>query len=214
MFLLSQPKAPIYRTHFNSYMRFCNFMGDSPFPATCLAICQYAASLARSLKFSSVKNYLNTIGLLHKEFGLNNPLTDNSVINSLLMGIKRVKSDSAKQKLPITADILKGIFNLLNINNGYDASFWAICLVAFFGLFQKSHLLPVSGKLYDPNKQFSRSSFLFYSSGALIKVKWSKTIQFRDRVVSIPLPSIPGSPLCPVRASLTTCYVFHSVQPF
>ena len=117
---------------------------------------------------------------------------------NLPVGIERVKGNAAKQELPLTADILKGIFKLLNINNTYDASFWAICLVAFFGFFCKSHLLPVSGKLFDPNKQFSRSSFLFYSSGALIKVKWSKTIQFRDRVVSIPSPNIPGSALCPV----------------
>ena len=73
---------------------------------------------------------------------------------------------------------------------------------SFFGLFRKSHLLPVSGKLFDLNTQFSMSSFLFYSSGALIKVKWSKTIQLRDRVVFIHLPSIPGSYLCPVRAML------------
>ena len=54
-----------YRTQFNSFMCFCNFMGYSPFPATSLLICKYATLLARSLKFSSVKNYLNIIGLLH-----------------------------------------------------------------------------------------------------------------------------------------------------
>ena len=79
------------------------------YSATSLVICQYAAFLARSLKFSSVKNYLNIIGLLHKEFGLNNPLTDNWVINSLLIGIKRIKGNATKQKLPLTVDILKGI---------------------------------------------------------------------------------------------------------
>ena len=38
------------------------------------------------------------------------------------------------------------------------------------------------------------------SWSALLNVKWSKTIQFRDRVVSIPLPYIIGSSLCPVTA--------------
>ena len=36
--------------------------------------------------------------------------------------------------------------------------------------------------------------------GFLIRVKWSKTIQFRQRTVFIPLVRITGSPLCPVTA--------------
>ena len=34
----------------------------------------------------------------------------------------------------------------------------------------------------------------------LVTVRWSKTIQFRERVVEIPLPFIPGSILCPTTA--------------
>ena len=44
---------------------------------------------ARSLKATSIPNYLNTIGILHKEFNLPNPL-DNWPLQSLLTGIKRV----------------------------------------------------------------------------------------------------------------------------
>ena len=55
---------------------------------------------------------------------------------------------------------------------------------------------------YDSSKQFSRSSFQFYSWGALLIVQWSKTIQFRERIVQIPLPVIPCSPLCPVPSVL------------
>ena len=71
-----------------------------------------------------------------------------------------------------------------------------------FGFFHKSHLLPVSECQYDSSKQFSRSSFQFYSWGALLIVQWSKTIQFRERIVQIPLPVIPCSSLCPVTSIL------------
>ena len=99
-------------------------------------------------------------------------------------------------------DILLGIRRIINLNISYDASFWAVCLTAFLGLFRKSNLFPVSDIQYDPNKQFSRSSFQFLSLGALVQVTWSKTIQFRERSVCIPLPYIPYSLLCPASSVL------------
>ena len=189
-----------YRTHRDCYLRFCNFMGLTAIPASSNTVCLYAAFLARSLKFNSIKSYLNTIGVLHKEFGLHDPISDNWHIKSLLTGIKRVKGSTIKQKLPVTVDILKKINGLLNCNISFDASFWAVCLVAFFGLFRKSHPLPTSAAKFNPDSQFTEISFHFCSWGELLVVKWSKTMQFRDRVVSIPLPYITGSPLCPVTA--------------
>ena len=41
-----------------------------------------------------------------------------------------------------------------------------------------------------------------FPGGALLEVRWSKTIQFRDRVVHIPLPYIPSSVLCPIASVL------------
>ena len=94
--------------------------------------------------------------------GLPNPLFDNWYHKSLLTGIKRVLGDKVHQKLPITLDILKGIYHTLNVNSSYDASFWAVCLIAFFGMFRKSHLLPISASKFDGNKQFTRSCFKFF----------------------------------------------------
>ena len=111
-------------------------------PASATNICFYAAFLARSLKYTSVKQYISTIGLLHKEFGLTNPLTDNYFLSSLLNGITRVKGDSVNQKLPITLDLLFRVFKLLNFRSSIHSSFWAICLTAFFGMFRNPIFFP------------------------------------------------------------------------
>ena len=87
-----------------------------------------------------------------------------------------------------------------------------MCLVAFYGFFRKSHLLPLSPAENDPQKQFSRSDFKFLSWGALVKIKWSKTIQFRERTIQIPLPYIPQSPLCPVTSILHAMSFTSSVS--
>lgn len=189
-----------YSTHRDTYLQFCCYMNLPSVPATTNGICLYAAFLARSLKFSSIKQYLSIIGLLHKEFGLPNPLIANWHLSSLLTGIKRVLGNAPLQKLPITLDILRGIYGLLNLNCSVDASFWAICLVAFFGMFRKSHLLSTSSGSFDPNRQFTKADFRFFPWGVLVRVRWSKTIQFREKEVFVPLPRVPGSPFCPVTA--------------
>ena len=207
--MLSLPRVPIAPTEIPIY-GFANSLGMTR-SRTTLMICQYAAFLARSLKVTSIKNYLGVISLLHKEFGLTNPLTDNWPLKALLLDIKWVKG---AQKLPLTPNILSGIYRKLNMSHSFDASFWAICLVAFFVMFRKSHLLPTSNNAFDPNKQFSFQDITFFTWGALLHVRWSKTIQFRGRVVQMSLPSIPGSPLCTCSAlSRAFSYTSHKAEP-
>ena len=126
-FTFAESTKRSYRTYRDSFLRFCLIMGFTPIPANTHTICCYAAFLARSLQFSSINNYLGIIALLHKEFGLPNPLVDDWVLKSLLSGIKRVKGSTVQQKLPITLDILLGIRRIINLNISYDASFWAVC---------------------------------------------------------------------------------------
>jgi hypothetical protein len=68
-----------------------------------------------------------------------------------------------------------------------------------FGLFRKSNVLCPSG-IFIPSKHLCRADFLVHTWGIEITVKWSKTIQCRERKLSVPIPYIPGHPLCPVSA--------------
>ena len=105
--IFSETTKATYRTHRNSYLRFCQHMGYLPFPAQPAHICQYPAFLPRTLKATSIPNYLNIISILHKEFNLPNPLANYWALQSLLTDIKRVKGQPPAQKLPIIPDVLK-----------------------------------------------------------------------------------------------------------
>ena len=209
----SETTKAMYHTHRNSYLRFCQHMGYPPVPAQPAHIYQYAAFLARTLKATSIPNYLNIISILHKEFNLPNPLANNWALQSLLTGIKRVKGQPPAQKLPITPDVLKKIYFQLNLCNSFDASFWAVCLVSFYGMLRKRHLLAGSHSTFDPSQQLVRSDFQIFPWGALVTIRWSKTIQFQERVVQIPLPLIPDSPLCPVIAIQRAFSLVPNVPP-
>ena len=89
---------------------------------------------------------------------------------------------------------------------------WAWFLVALFTFLRKSNLVPdVADRI--STKVPLRADLEFSSQGASLHIKGSKTIQYQQRSLSIPLPCIPGSPLCPVRAlrrhlHLFYCYIY------
>lgn len=155
--LFAESTKATYQTHRDTYLRFCHYMGYSPVPVQPTRLLHYAAFLARSLKAATVRSYLNIIGILHKEFGLPHPLLDNWPLRTLLTGINRQKGLTVNQKQPITPAMLSQLHDRLNLANSTDASFWATCLVAFYGMFRKSHLLPMAPHLFDPRKQLTKA---------------------------------------------------------
>ena len=76
---------------------------------------------------------------------------------------------------------------------------WALFLVAFFTFLRKSNLVPdVASRI--SSKVPLRAHLVFDSHGATLHIAASKTIQYQQRSLSIPLPLIPGSPPCIVTA--------------
>ena len=141
-----------YRTHRNA--RFYKTNCFSLVPTTNVILCSMLLPGPVFISTESISQYLNYVGLLHREMGFPNPLTDNWVLSSVLTGIRRILGTPPMPRLI-------RIQSRLNLNSSRHASFWAICLTAFFGLFRKSHLLPVSVSAFDPKRQFIRSDFVF-----------------------------------------------------
>ena len=124
-----------YSVHQLTYLDFCTKIGIAPVPISQADLGRYIAYLSRKLSFSSIRQYLNIVRLLHLENGHANPLSNNWYITSILKGVWRVKGDACAQKLPITLELLRSIFLTLNLHSSFDRAFWAACLVGFFLLF-------------------------------------------------------------------------------
>ena len=187
-----------YKTHLKTYSTFCEDMGIPLVPITDSSLAQFAAYLAKKLSYPSIGKYLNIVRITHKEFGLDNPLQDNFSLDMVLKGIKRSKCHTVTRKLSITPQILLRIRTKLILSNPLDLLFWSTCLVAFFGLFRKSNLIPKSQSSFDPKKHLTVDDVQKCSQGLLLKIKWSKTIQYGERTYQAPLPYLKDHPLCPV----------------
>ena len=100
---------------------------------------------------------------------------------------------SLDPKLPLS------ITRLFNLGNPLHAAMWALFLVAFFSFLRKSNLV-ADFPSAPSDKLPSRRDFVLAPEDAFLHIRPTKTIQFKQRIMTIPLPFIPSSPLCRVTA--------------
>lgn len=136
---------------------------------------------------------------MHLLLGYSTDNINDFIINLGLRGIARLHPHCVKQAEAITPNILIDIYTVLDMSNTQDVVYW--CLFLFAYLFaRKSNLVPTTKKDLE-NKLFLCHKDIQVSHGILIvNSRWSKTIQFGERVLQTPLIEIPGSILCPVTA--------------
>ena len=206
-----------YSAHRTAYFKFCELFGYSPVPISDVIVCRYAAYLADRLCYNSIKQYLNIIRILHLEAGLPNPLDNKWILSTVLKGIAKTKGTFIKQKLPITPQLLLEIKGHLNLENGHHKTIWAACLTLFFSMLRKSNVFPQSLRSYDPTKHLRRCDFLIHpdglDKGLVIQIRWTKTIQYKDRILMCPLPRLQGHPLCPVQAIVKAFHHTSQADP-
>ena len=190
-----------YCSYLRCYVAFCAQQHLPLVPISPKDLGRFIAYLSFRVSFLSMRQYLSAVRWLHLEAGFDNPLTS-FYIKSVIKGAQRVMGISTHPKLPITPHILDGIHKSLDFTKSIDVTFWAVCLVAFFSFLRKSNLLAQSWEKFHPQKQLARQNISFTADGAIISVTLSKTIQFGQRKLSIPLPHIPKSKFCPSCALL------------
>ena len=82
----------------------------------------------------------------------------------------------------------------------HPLTFRALYLTCFFSFLRLSNILPHSSSTFDDTRHLARGDFLTSGVGAVLLIKWSKTIQDRKSITTIPLPNLGLSPLCPIVA--------------
>ena len=195
-----------------SYIKFCQELHIPFVPISASNLARYIAFLSSRLTFGSIQNYLSVVRLVHLEADLRNPMLSHYVC-SVLKGARRTLGDMRTPKLPITPPILRKILGQLDLTKPKDITFWAACLVAFFSFFRKSNLFVQSRAEYTPGTHLGREHVQFHRGGVNLTVNRTKTIQFRERCLTIPLPRIQGSCLCPAQALLLSFKVSSSPVP-
>lgn len=150
---------------------------------------------------------------MHLEMDLPNPMMGNFHLSSVLRGMRRKLGDSSQSKHPITPNDLKAIRSQLDQHSPIDLQVWAIALVLFFGLLRKASVLPTASTVHDTSRILTRDDVTFHQWGAMLTVRTTKTIQFQERALQIPLPRMQGHMFCPVNALLRAFAVTPRTPP-
>ena len=85
--------------------------------------------------------------------------------------------------------------------------FKSLYLTAFFSFLRISNLVPHTVATFSTLEELTRGDIFFAPPGVHLLIKWTKTMQTRDTVKLLKLPSLQGSPLCPVQALKTLLLV-------
>ena len=161
----------------------------------------HLAFLSKSLScYRSLVNYVNILKHISKSLGADCSFMHD--YNAFLMqrALRRIMGDSLRITHLVTVDILLNVFQHFDWPNQLHICMHALFLVAFFSFLRISNLVPyASVDCHSNNIYFLRHQDVsFTASGAVLRVYRTKTIQFKQRELEIPLPFIPSSVLCPV----------------
>ena len=184
------------------------FPGVRLLPATAPMLAAFFAFQSETCTASTLRTYYYGIGAAHQDELLSFPaLKECTEAYQTLQGIKRKRKDAVKRAHALSVDDLvcvsamvehrkqSGSLSARDIAN--DQAVLAAMLLAFLGLFRKSTVCGAQG-LRRKDLEFVRKD------GKVIlwvTVTSSKTIQFGERCLRIPIPEMRGD-LCAVSAVL------------
>lgn len=195
-----------FKTQWESYLLFCLYFGLSYLPSNTDTLSLYAQFLSRSLKSTqSIRNYISGVKSMHYLLGYSTDNINDFLISLSLKGIARLNPYCIQQAQPITPDILIQMASCLDLSKSEDIVYWCLFLFAFFLFARKSNLVPTSKKDLKSKKFLLRNSVKFDKGLLVVTMTWSKTIQYGERKLEMPLIPISGSILCPVTAYVSMC---------
>ena len=172
------------------------------------------ASCGTIKRYDTIKTYLSMgVRRYHEIRNMKFvPIKDRPTVRAVKQGAKRHFKDSpSNQKLPLTLELLIRIRGRLHLGDPLDLCVLLALELGFFCLLRKANLAcksggdaPAKAKARKHAGVISRRSIQGDNQGnTWIVLENTKTIQFGERILRLPVPSIPGHPLCPI-ATLRT----------
>ena len=148
---------------------------------------------------ASINNYLSAIKTMLQLYGLPSLAFRDHRISYFTRALKLQAPLRVSLKSIIDIPLLHDIVTACN--SMYMGQIYKACFVtSFFTFLRISNLVPHTLSSFNPLEQLARDDIFFGPPVAHILVKWTKTLQSRNAVKILKIPSLGRSPLCPVTA--------------
>lgn len=180
-------------------MGFCIYYQRCSLPANLDTICCYAQFLSRTVTSGTIHNYLSGVKVLQILLGYEYPFTGNYILRLVLRGIARMHPHTPQRAPPITPEILLKVASVVDVSSSLECTIFSCALFLFFLMARLGNVLPGSTKT-ALHMYLLRDCIAQSPDGLLVTFRHTKTIQYGQRLLHLPLLPIPGSLLCPVSA--------------
>ena len=175
------------------YLKFCTDIGETPVPAAIQTVVRFLVFLARDCKFSTVNNYLSAIVSLHKFYGYDATFRDCFLVELVMKGLHSQLGDHRVQMQPLSLSQLRQIHDTC-LHSQLDITMWLIVILSFRSLLRKSNIVPDSHKCMG--HALRRKDVSFYDWGIMLHVHSSKTLQYQQYVLDIPIRFVSDQRFC------------------
>ena len=180
-------------SQWKKYLCFCSESDQIPLPADVQTVVRFLVYLARTCKYSTVNNYLSAVISLHNFYGYSAAFRDSFLVKLVMKGLKSQLGDHVTQMKPLTIQQLSDIHSQCVLTE-YDVIIWSVIILSFRSLLRKSNLVPDS-----PTKMghvIRRRDAEFHDWGVMVKVRSSKTLQYQEYVLDIPIYYVNNHVFC------------------
>ena len=178
------------------YIQFSDYVSTTALPTDTVHMCRYVTHLSKTLKYSTIQNYVSGVISLNSYFGY-----DVKFIRSqfdfimTLSGVRRVLGDPEPVRPSFTLEDIFRMYEFVDMSLLRDRVLWTCIALSFRGLLRKCNIVPDSTKTMEGHF-LRRGGVSFTNWGMEIAVSSSKTIQYGQRVHKVPITFAPLSPLC------------------
>lgn len=179
------------RSQWKRYLTFCSTYDLQPAPASIDTVCCYITYLAGQVCYSTICNYISAVWSLHDFIDSTSPAKGSFLVKCTLKGARRLLGDTVLSADPLLPEHLMLIYRALDHKNILHLVFWTAITLAYRCLLRKGHYTYSTHMLRRQDVEFT-------DYGVCITLHSSKTIQYRERLVKIPVVAATGSALCPV----------------
>ena len=188
-----------FRRLCKTYVEFCKAHRLTVLPPNYQTVTRFLTLVTTKVSaYGTMANKISGLVKFYKLCGFNLNV-HHPMIELLLKACKREMSVSARPKAPLEPGHILLISQILDNNDPYHRIFFVAMVIQFFACLRKSNLLPPSAKAFSPFHHLTRGDIHNVPGALVLTLPWSKNLQNKDNVLTIPIADVPGAILNPVQ---------------
>ena len=201
-----------YDSMFRVFVAFCIYSGVIMLDVNLKVILPFMECLVSNhCSCAMIENYLSAIKAKFILFELPFVVFSHPKIKYFVRSLKINRPLTLKAHNLIDLSTLRQLSKACSqVPNGQV--YRAVILTGFFAFMRLSNLAPHSLASFDPTRHLTGHDVFFTKNFVKLLIKWSKTLQTRDKVQCVTLPKLQDSLICPYRA-LKTLFHLYSMSP-